>query len=377
MPLVNLLVDLDDPLFAQDDVHHALEALDRERGIYAWREHRTPERILSWIDAQFGGARSCEAAAGGIWIAERAGVPLAYAAFDARGLRYHWLRAWHQRDAVGLFGPFGIAPPALGLGIENVLVRAACFSLRERGYRQALVPAVESPDDVAFYQEHAHARMVENVDPGRRGRRFRTTVLASGNGGNFAAVATAAAAGVLPLEIGMLVVNRPEASAKTRAREAGIAVGEAIWDRKTEARDAYDARLVDLVAATDPDLVLLLGWMHVLGAPFIARFPEMLNIHPAFLPLDPTADFVTMPDGTSLPAYRGAHAFDDAVNAGSRWAGATMHGVGVAVDRGTVYARAPMAIAPGVAHDDLKRQLHDLEHRVARDAIRRWSWEKP
>lgn len=376
MPLVNLLVDLDDPLFAQDDVHHAIEALDREGGIYAFREHRTPERILGWIDAHFGGARSSEAAAGGIWIAERAGVPLAFAAFDARGLRYHWLRAWTQRDAVGMFGPFGILESARGLGIENVLVRAALFSLRERGYRQALVPAVESPDAVKFYEAHANARIVENVDPGRRGRRFRATVLASGNGTNFGAVAAAAAAGSLPLELGTLVVDRVDAFAKTRAREAGITVREALWDRAAESRAAYGDRLVDIVAETEPDLVLLLGWMHVLGAPFVARFPDMLNVHPAFLPLDPTAETVTMPDGTSIPAYRGAHAFDDALEAGSRWSGATVHGVSVAVDRGAVYVRAPLALEPGRTREDLEASLHALEHRVVSDAILRWSWER-
>ncbi|GAC1313419.1 MAG: hypothetical protein NVS2B3_04130 [Vulcanimicrobiaceae bacterium] len=372
MARVNLLVDLGDPLFAQDDVHHAIEALDREGGVYAGREHRTPERILGWIDGTFGGVWSHEAAAGGIWIAQRGGEPVGFASYDARGLRYRWLRAWTTRDGVGIFGPLGVAVAERGRGVGGVLLRAGLFSLRERGYRQALVPAV-APDLVPFFERHAGARAVENADLELR-RRVRTTVLASGNGGNFAAVLAAAAAGVVPLDVTALVVNRSDAFAATRAREGGIAVREAIWNRATETRTAYDERLLATVAATEPELVLLLGWMHVLAPPFIARFPELLNVHPAFLPLDPAADRVTMPDGSSLPAYRGAHAFDDALAARSAWAGATMHRVGVAVDRGAVLARAPLPLDG--APSDLERRLHALEHRVVVDAIRRWTWER-
>lgn len=376
MPVVNLLVDLDAPLFAQDDVHHAIEALDRVGGTYVYREHRTPERILAWIDAEFGGTLSLDAAAGGIWIAERAGKPVGFAAFDARGLRHHWLRAWTQRDGVGICGPLGIAEAARGGGIGRVLVRAALFSLRERGYRQALLPAVDDSGFLAFYEKYAGARVVENVDLGRRGRRFRTTVLASGNGSNFGAVAEAAATGTLPLEIGALVVDRADAFAKTRAREAGIAACDVLWNRGAESRDDYGVRLVDAVAATEPDLVLLLGWMHVLGAPFVARFPEMLNIHPAYLPIDPSAESVTMPDGAAIAVYRGARAFDDARAARSPWAGATTHRVSVAVDRGAVYARAPLRLDPGENRAAADERLHALERGVVAAAVRRWTWER-
>jgi len=376
LTFVNLLADLDDPLFAQDDVHHAIEALDRGAGIYAGREHRTPERILSWIDAEFGGVWSHEAAAGGIWIAQRGHDPVGFAAFDARGLRYHWLRAWTQREAVGVFGPFGVTEAARRNGAGGVLLRAALFSLRERGYRQALIPAVGDPALVAFYERHAHARVVEDVDPGRRGRRYRATVLASGNGGNFGAVLEAASLGTVPLDVTALVVNKPAAYASTRARDAGIPVDHVVWERGRESREAYDERVLAAVAATEPDLVLLLGWMHVLSAPFVARFPEVLNVHPAFLPLDPTAERVTMPDGTALPAYRGAHAFDDALAAGSPWAGASVHRLSVAIDRGAVFARAPLALEPGRSRAALEERLHALEHRIVADAIRRWGWEQ-
>ncbi|MBD5633080.1 MAG: GNAT family N-acetyltransferase, partial [Candidatus Eremiobacteraeota bacterium] len=325
----NLLADLDDERFGARAVHHELEALGA-RGLVPLREHRTPERILGWIDAEFGGTWSSEAAAGGIWIAEDERGPLAFAAYDARGLRFHWLRAWAQRDAVGFFGPLGVSARARRLGIGTTLARAALYSLRERGYRQALIPAVE-PNLVPFFERIADARTVEGVHVVPRGVRARAVVLASGNGSNFQAVAEGAAAGDLPLEIVGLVADRPRAFVLERARSLGVPAVLTAWDRGNESREAFDARVLASVAAFQPELVLLLGWMHVLPATFVARFPEMLNVHPAFLPLDPQADVVTLPDFTSLPAFRGARALDDALAAGAKWAGASVHRVGVAV----------------------------------------------
>jgi phosphoribosylglycinamide formyltransferase-1 len=239
-----------------------------------------------------------------------------------------------------------------------------------------LIPAVSGEELTAFYDRAAGARVVENVDLSRGGRRWRATVLASGNGSNFQGVIDGAAAGTLPLEIGALVSNRPGAFALERAATAGIPTVMAAWYRANETREAYDARLLTAVAATEPELLLLLGWMHVLPVPFVARFPEMLNVHPAFLPLDPAADSVTMPDGSEIPAFRGAHAFDAALAAGSAWAGASVHRVGVAVDRGALMARAPLALDPGLDRDAQFARLHALERRVVATAIRRWAFEQ-
>lgn len=366
----NLVVNLAGSSFAQPSVHHELEDLDRQ-GVRPLREHRTPERILSWIDAEFGGTASLDAAAGGIWIAEDDAGPLAFAAFDARGLDYHWLENW-RRSTVGIFGPLGVAARARGRGIGAALLRAAMFSLAERGYRQALIPAV-APSQVPYFERAADAWLAESVDIARGGRRWRATVLASGNGSNFQGVLDASAAGDVPLEITALVVNRPGAFALARAAAAGVPATTVHWDRAREAREEYDARVLAAVARTEPDLVLLLGWMHVLPPAFVARFPQTLNLHPAFLPLDPTLDVVTMPDGTTLPAYRGARAFDDALSAGQTWAGATVHRVSAAVDRGEVFARAPLQVAPGEARAQLEARLHALEREVVATSVRHWA----
>jgi phosphoribosylglycinamide formyltransferase-1 len=355
-------------------MHHALEELDR-RGIRSWREHRTPERILAWIDAAFGGTASIEAAAGGIWVAEDDDGPAGFVSFDARGLPYHWLRNWKQKDSVGVLGSYGVCERARGKGIATTLLHAAMFSIRERGYRRALVPAV-APDVVPFFERSCNAWLVESVERERQGERYRTLVLASGNGGNFQAVAESAAAGEPPLEIVELIANKPAARALERARALGVPARAIVWDRSAESRDAYDDRVLAAVAAAKPDLVLLLGWMHVLPATFVARFPEALNVHPAFLPLDPSLEFVSMPDGAIIPAYRGAHAFEDALASGGSWAGASVHRVGAAVDRGELFARLPLWLDRTLEPAELQRRLHETERTVVAEAIRSWTFRQ-
>jgi phosphoribosylglycinamide formyltransferase-1 len=355
-------------------MHHALEDLDR-RGIRSWREHRTPERILAWIDAAFGGTASIEAAASGIWVAEDDDGPVGFVSFDARGLPYRWLRNWKQKDSVAVLGSYGVCERARGKGIATTLLHAAMFSIRERGYRRALIPAV-APDLVPFFERSLNAWLVESVERARTGERYRALVLASGNGGNFQAVAEAAAAGELPLEIVELIANKRAARALERARALEVPARAVVWDRGVESRGMYDDRVLAAAAAANPQLVLFLGWMHVLPAAFVARFPEALNLHPAFLPLDPSLDFVTMPDGARIPAYRGAHAFEEALASGGAWAGASMHRVGAAVDRGELFARLPLRLDRTLESAELERQLHEIEHTVVAEAIRSWTYRQ-
>lgn len=372
MPHFDLLASLADPRCSQTEMHHALETLER-RGIYAAREHRTPEQILAWIDAEFEGTWSSEAAAGGIWIAREGTDPVGFCAFDARGLRFGWAREASARPDAGICGPLAVVPRARGRGIGSVLLQAALFSLRERGYREALLHVPDSPHCRAYFARHLDARPIE-TEP-RRVRAPRTTVLASGDGSNFQAVIDAARAGSLPLDVTALVANRANARVLARAAGAGIASHLVAWERRAEPRDAYDARVLATVAATDPELVLLLGWMHVLPPSFIARFPDILNLHPAFLPLDPLEDRVTMPDGTRIAAFRGARAIDDALALGSHWAGASVHRVGIAIDRGAVLARAPLRLYPEESRERLDERLHELERRVVATALRRFEDE--
>jgi phosphoribosylglycinamide formyltransferase-1 len=208
------------------------------------------------------------------------------------------------------------------------------------------------------------------------GTRARAVILASGAGSNARNVLAHVAAGNLSLNVVAVISNVGRAGALEIAREYGIDDRAVVWERASETRAAYDARLLEQVASVQPDLVLLLGWMHLLPPEFLQRFPETLNVHPAYLPLDPQADVVEMPDGTTIPALRGAHAVRDAVRAGLRWSGASVHVVTDATDRGRILARVPCAVAPGTDEAALTAQIRRLEFGAVPDAIRVWLGER-
>ena len=205
-----------------------------------------------------------------------------------------------------------------------------------------------------------------------------TAVLISGSGSNLQAVIDAVGRRELPLALRLVLSNRAGAFGLERARRAGIAARAELWDRRGgELREAYDARVLAAVRESGAELVLLLGWMHVLPAAFVERFAGVVNIHPAFLPEDPAADRVVVPAGPEIPAFRGAHALRDAIEAGVGWAGATCHLVTPAVDRGPVLAREPMALRPGEVEGEALERLHAVEHRVLLKGLTRWcAWRK-
>jgi phosphoribosylglycinamide formyltransferase-1 len=102
-----------------------------------------------------------------------------------------------------------------------------------------------------------------------------------------------------------------------------------------------------------------------------------LNLHPAYLPLDPAADSVVMPDGTRIAAFRGPHAVRDALAGESSWIGATVHRVTPATDRGPVLARKPLRVAAAEEEAALMERLHHEEHQLVNAAVTRWLFERP
>ncbi len=366
-----MIVDVRDERFDHTATHHTLEALGMYGGVIPSRFVRVPGKTLAQVDAVFGGAWSSELAAGSAWVAEDDAGFLGVAGFDARGLAYRWLR--DRPPACGVLGPFGFMRRAHP-DLHVAFLHGAIFALRERGYAQAVIPAVEDPAQIAFFEREAGARRAAVVPP--LPRRFRAAVLASGTGSNFEAVCAAADSGGLPIDVVSLVCNRANAPVLALAAQRGILARTVVWEKPAERREAYDARLLEAVAESEPDVVLLLGWMHVLPAAFLERFPDAINLHPAFLPLDGGEGPVVFPDGTALPPLRGPRAVDDALAAGYRWTGASAQRVSLDVDRGAVLARAPLGVLPAETKDALMARLHPLEHKVVAAAVRRWADER-
>lgn len=366
--LLNLVVELDRNFSAE-----TLPGIEIEGPADA------DERTLAWIDAVFGGSWSSEAQAGSTIVARRKGDPIAFVSFDPVGLRFAWLEGLARERATGIFGPFGVAPAERRRGLGGVLLRRALNALRDRGFARALIPAVTTDRLARYYADGAGARVVERFQPQTLYRpRRRALVMASGNGSNFQAVLDASRSGALPIEVVGLICNDARAYALERARNAGLKLVRVVaWNRGEEDRAAYDARLLEAARATEPDLVLLLGWMHLLGDSFVGTFGELLNLHPAFLPLDPRRDEVVLPDGTRSRAFRGPRAIHDALVASSAWVGATLHRVTAATDRGPVLARRPLRVEPGEDEADLMGRVHELERGVVRAGLMRWLFERP
>jgi phosphoribosylglycinamide formyltransferase 1 len=367
--LCNLIVDLDERFDA------------RPPGI-AGIEFETPPAIddgtLAWIDETFAGSWSSEAHAGSNVIARRDGRPVGFATYDPAGLKFAWLRGLAREPGVGIFGPFGVAADERGGRLGRELLHRALGALRARGYARALIAAVGDEKLIRYYADAAGARVAERFDRASFAHpRTRAVLMASGSGTNVQAVLDRSRDGSLPLDVAGLISNNPDAYAIERARIAGVpSIYVVPWKRAERTRAGYDAELLELVAAQAPDLVLLLGWMHLLGEPFVRAFPNLLNVHPAFLPLDPERDDVGLPDGTSIPAFRGAHAVRDAFAAGSAWIGATVHVVTPATDRGPVLARRPLRLLPGENRETAHMRLHPIEHEVVATGIRRWLYER-
>jgi phosphoribosylglycinamide formyltransferase-1 len=333
------------------------------------------DRLAAWIDFHFAPSWwSFEARAGSAWIAERDGVIAGFAAFGARGLKFPWLRRWRERPDVGVFGPYGVAPEQRKSGIGDALLTAALCALRETPRDFALIPAVGGERLIEMYRRRTGATVVDEFD--YNVGRFRATILASGAGTNARSVLERVRDGKLPLDVAAVIANKADCGALDAARDHDVPGISVVWDRTREPRADYDARVIEAVAATQPQLVLLLGWMHLLPPLFLRRFPETINLHPSFLPLDPAVNEVVMPDGTAIPALRGAHALRDALQAGVAWTGASVHYVTEATDRGAVLVRVPLPVGDATTEEALRERIRPTEFVAVAAAIRRWTFER-
>jgi formyltetrahydrofolate-dependent phosphoribosylglycinamide formyltransferase len=182
-------------------------------------------------------------------------------------------------------------------------------------------------------------------------------VLVSGNGSNLQAVLDATASGRVPAEVVAVVSNRPDVFALQRADRAGVPAVH-VGVHPDEARADYDARLADVVAGFDPDIIVLAGWMRILTMSFLGWFPErVVNLHPA-LPGE-------------LPGTRAIErAWDEAV-AGSRTStGVMVHLVpDEGVDVGPVLGTAPVEIHVDEGFEAFEAAVHAAEHRLLVDTL--------
>lgn len=198
----------------------------------------------------------------------------------------------------------------------------------------------------------------------------RIVVLASGSGSNLQALIDAEQAGELQATIVAVISDRPGAGALQRAERAGIpAVCVPLPDRRSAAaRHEFEHRLAGEIAAFAPDLLVLAGWMLILGQPVLERYQgRVINVHPALLP-DGTEEVVESSRGP-MPVLRGAHAVRDALRQRLPLTGATVHVVTSVVDTGPVLLREEVPILEGDDQDRLHNRIKRVEHGLLPRAV--------
>ena len=187
-------------------------------------------------------------------------------------------------------------------------------------------------------------------------------ILISGGGSNMAAVVRTAErehwAKRYGAKVALVISNKADAKGLAFAHAQGIATE--VMDHKAYAsREAFDAALGDLIARYDtpeqPALVVLAGFMRILTAAFVERFAGRLtNIHPSL-----------------LPAFTGLHTHQRAIDAGVKFAGATVHLVTAELDHGPVLEQAVVPVLPDDIEDTLAARVLTQEHLIYPRAIAR------
>jgi len=179
-------------------------------------------------------------------------------------------------------------------------------------------------------------------------------ILISGRGSNMEAIVKACAAEGWPARVAAVISNRPDAAGLAFAQAHGIAT--AVVDHKAFAeRSDFDSALADSVAAHQPDLIVLAGFMRILSSAFVRRFEgRIVNVHPSL-----------------LPSFTGLHTHRRAIAAGCKLAGVTVHFVTAELDHGPIIAQAIVPVLPDDTEQSLSARVLAREH-VLYPRVVRW-----
>jgi phosphoribosylglycinamide formyltransferase 1 len=176
-------------------------------------------------------------------------------------------------------------------------------------------------------------------------------ILISGSGSNMAAIVRQAQQEQwrerFQARVSAVISNKADASGLAFAREQGLAT--AVLDHKAfDSREAFDAALMAEIDRFDPALVVLAGFMRILTPGFVAHYAgRLLNIHPSL-----------------LPAFTGLNTHQRAIDAGCRFAGATVHQVTAELDHGAILAQAVVPVLPDDTAGTLAARVLTQEHRI-------------
>jgi phosphoribosylglycinamide formyltransferase-1 len=178
-------------------------------------------------------------------------------------------------------------------------------------------------------------------------------ILISGRGSNMEAIVERCAAEGWPARVAAVIANRADAQGLRFAQGLGIPTA-VVEHRAFGSREAFDDALAEAIDRQAPDLVVLAGFMRILGERFVRRYEgRLLNIHPSLLPLFP-----------------GLHTHQRALDAGCKLAGATVHFVTPALDHGPIVIQSVVAVRPDDDAQALAARVLATEHVIYPRAVR-------
>lgn len=181
----------------------------------------------------------------------------------------------------------------------------------------------------------------------------RIVILISGRGSNMEAILRAAAVEQWPALIAAVISNKVDAVGLRTAESAGIPA-LALAHRDYPDRDSFDAALAEAIDRFQPDLVVLAGFMRILTPKFVHRYRgRLLNIHPSL-----------------LPSFPGLATHQQALDAGVKFHGATVHFVTPQLDHGPIVEQAVVPVLEGDTESILAERVLAQEHRIYPQAVR-------
>lgn len=178
-------------------------------------------------------------------------------------------------------------------------------------------------------------------------------VFASGTGTNFEAIAKACSDGRLDAKVVLLVCDHPDAPVVGKAAAGGIRTF-AFRPKDYESKAAFESEIADLLDSLNVELVCLAGYMRLIGEVLLARYGgRIINIHPSL-----------------LPAFKGAHAVEQAFEYGVKVYGVSIHYVDQSLDGGKIIAQRAYAYE-GDDIEEVRRMGHEIEYELYVDTIKK------
>jgi len=187
---------------------------------------------------------------------------------------------------------------------------------------------------------------------GVQGQPLKLGIMASGSGSNFEAVADAIASQQLNAQIQVLIYNNPGIKAAARAERWGVPA-VLLNHRDYKRREYLDTAIVEVFRQYEVEWVVMAGWMRLVTPVLINAFPDrIINIHPSL-----------------LPSFKGVKAVEQAIEAGVKIAGCTVHLVRIEVDSGPILLQAAVPVLPDDTPETLHARIQVQEHRILPQAI--------